>query len=737
MKNSLVEILESIEGNGSFSNFGVQSFVLPGLQVDRYGAVSFPLIESETNKLITYARKASFGKGTSTVMDTSVRSVWEIDAKQLSFHNAQWNNSIDEIIEKSRKGFSIEHGKVVGSLYKLLIYEEGDFFLPHRDSEKEEGMFATLIVGLPSKHSGGELIVKHSNIEYTYDFSLNDHLYDFPFVSFYADCEHEVKPVTSGYRVCLVYNLLLKETDKNYSVPDFTKQVNDLVHSLGQLKPQESNQPSVILLSHQYTPSNFSLDSLKYHDRPRAEALLKACALAGYNSCLGLVTYYKMGDLEGVDYDYHHNDYSDSESDGEMGEVHEESLYIEHWSKTTHPALGRLAITKDNLLSNTNLEDEEPIEKFQDGYTGNAGMTIEYFYHYGALIFWNKESEIDILKKCRTENQLEWLGHYTRLAIDTHDASFKDKSKTLLHIMTGNSSDNYYTSKNCNAVSEALILLKNTGLLKNAFVPLLFPMFTKIDVDLWIDLMKIYTPSEFADFFKKIRKEGADSALAHYLDILHRLSLSNPEDKKYDSFIIKELKELPEDVKTAKKEQKDKDTQIRIIYLILCLSKNTEDKLWRSSVLEAIVHKASRMYVNDVLCQALIQYFNTGADAPEMLALQLREFCIASLKERIANKPSPPNTWTRPIPIKKGRHEEWESLRAFMASPLERVYEYRKSQSYRDQLESMIKNSSVDLTCETIRKGSPYTLKLTKNQNSYEKSLREWKKDVELLKTMQ
>lgn len=736
MKNSLIQILESIEGNGAFSNFGVQPFVLPGLHVDRFGEVSFPLVANEMNRLITYAQKASFGKGTSTVMDTSVRSVWEIDAQQLSFHNASWNKIIGEIIEKSKVGFSIEHGKVEASLYKLLIYEEGDFFLPHRDSEKEAGMFATLIVGLPSKHSGGELVVNHNNIEYTYDFSSKDYLYAFPFVSFYADCKHEVKPVTSGYRVCLVYNLILKETDKKYSVPDFTKKVKDMVDSLVKLKSKELNQPSVILFSHQYTPSNFSLDSLKYHDRPRAEALLKACQLAGYTSCLGLVTYYKTGELEGADYDYHHYGDSDDESDGKMGEVHEESLYIEHWAKTNHPSLGRFNITKNNLLSDTNPGNEEPIEKFQEGYTGNAGMTIEYFYHYGAVIFWKKESETGILKECSTEIQVEWLEHYTRLAIETADDSSKEKSKILLLILINNSSDYYNRLKNCNAVCEALILLRDTSLLKDSIASFLFPVFNKIDVDLWIDLIRIYTPSKFTEFFKKIRKEGADSFMAHYLDILHRLFLSDPEDKKNNIFITKELKDLPEDIKASKKHEKDKGHQIKIIYLILCLSKSAEDKPWNSSVLEAIVHNASRKYVNDVLCSALIQYFNIVTDdAIEILALQLREFCMSNLKDRIANKPNPPVTFTRYVP--NGKHNQWELLRAFMASPVDRVYEYRKNQNYRDQLESMIKSSSVDLTCETIKKGTPYTLKLTKNQNSYEKSLNEWQEDVELLKMMQ
>lgn len=46
-------------------------------------------------------------------------------------------------------------------LYKLLVYEKGGFFLPHRDGEKLDRMVATLVIVLPSIHEGGALILSH------------------------------------------------------------------------------------------------------------------------------------------------------------------------------------------------------------------------------------------------------------------------------------------------------------------------------------------------------------------------------------------------------------------------------------------------------------------------------------------------------------------------------------------------------------------------------------------------
>jgi hypothetical protein len=100
---------------------------------------------------------------------------------------------------------------ISAEFYKLLIYEEGGFFLPHRDTEKTHGMFGTLTIVLPSLHCGGELIIRHAGREVTVDLS-NEETSELTFAAFYADCEHAIKPITQGSRVCLTYNLLQRRT---------------------------------------------------------------------------------------------------------------------------------------------------------------------------------------------------------------------------------------------------------------------------------------------------------------------------------------------------------------------------------------------------------------------------------------------------------------------------------------------------------------------------------------------
>nr|WP_240797898.1 2OG-Fe(II) oxygenase [Streptomyces sp. F001] len=76
------------------------------------------------------------------------------------------------------------------------MYGKGQFFLPHQDSEKDDAMVGTLVLCLPSAHTGGELVIEHAGQHSTYRASKTE----LTLIAFYADCRHEVTPVRSGCR---------------------------------------------------------------------------------------------------------------------------------------------------------------------------------------------------------------------------------------------------------------------------------------------------------------------------------------------------------------------------------------------------------------------------------------------------------------------------------------------------------------------------------------------------------
>ena len=85
------------------------------------------------------------------------------------------------------------------------------------------------------------------------------------------------------------------------------------------------------------------------------------------------------------------------------------------------------------------------------------------------------------------------------------------------------------------------------------------------------------------------------------------------------------------------------------------------------------------------------------------------------------------------MPFTSGYLKQWQLLKAFLESPDQQVFEYRKNQSERIELENAIGQVMIDLKTETIRKGSPHTLRITKTQDAYKKKMKKWNEDMELL----
>ena len=81
-------------------------------------------------------------------------------------------------------------------------------------------MFGSLVVVFPTPHSGGALVLRHHDKEYTFDSgkTLANTPNSIGYVAFFSDVEHEVLPVVSGHRVTITYNLYWDYEDA--SMPD-------------------------------------------------------------------------------------------------------------------------------------------------------------------------------------------------------------------------------------------------------------------------------------------------------------------------------------------------------------------------------------------------------------------------------------------------------------------------------------------------------------------------------------
>jgi hypothetical protein len=745
IKEQILALLDTVRGNGSFETSGHMGITIPGLHIKGIGEIGIPLVPGQIKEIVQLSQKAAFGKGSKTVTDTNVRSAWELNADQLSFHNKDWEKFIEQVLQKVKAGLGIESGSIAASLYKLLVYEKGDFFLSHKDSEKEPGMFGTLIIGLPSAHTGGELLVRFDGKEESIDFSEPSAHYKMPYAAFFADCEHELKPITSGYRIVLVYNLIQVEGLQKPALPYLRDKAEEMAALLKALSESFDDQPKAVFLEHQYTPANFSLSCLKQHDRPRAEVLLEAARKAGYFALPGLVTHYKMGDLEGVDYEYsysrsYRNQYFDDTAEGSMGEVYEEYTTIEYWNTEEVPGLGKVEVSIKDLITGLEIGEGEPVEKEEEGFTGNAGMTMEYWYHYGAVVLWPQHKHLELLLQRPVAVKLSWLAYYDQHWENPVLHAAESSKKLITHISEEEPKERYYNKEDYSIIAAILIKLKSEKFITDHCQGLLTTVFKQIQLDSWTALLQSFNSSIFTPIFHQVATRDDVYAIRHVLEVLSALTSSASSFS--DPFLQHHINQVPTylaNIRLSKlkndrffsAENKRKETIAAILEHVITLSQYKEkDRAWINKVLEMITSALTRDYVNKVLIGVIL-----GKDG--VLPEKIEQVCISDLRERTAAKPMPPADWKRKVPATKSDREIWNLLRPFLESPVMQIFEYKKAQAYRSEMESAIRRVTVDLKMETIKKSTPHTLKLTKTQAAYERSLKNWYEDKEILEMLE
>ena len=96
----------------------------------------------------------------------------------------------------------------------------GGHFKSHQDTPKASNHIGTLLIGIPSPFSGGQLVLRHKEDIATVDWSAEDWI-DCEFIPWsfhYADVEHEILTVSSGHRLTIAYDIFTTEAI-SYQLP--------------------------------------------------------------------------------------------------------------------------------------------------------------------------------------------------------------------------------------------------------------------------------------------------------------------------------------------------------------------------------------------------------------------------------------------------------------------------------------------------------------------------------------
>ena len=273
------------------------------VKVDGVGALKFPLNSATIEKVLKAAKPASYGLRDKTLTDEKVRHTHEIAADKL--HVSTNDKSFATMMDKMRTALGLDgDAKLIPHLHNMLIYDPGQFFKTHQDTEKLDNMVATMTVVLPAPHIGGDLLIHHNKDKHRFVLENLD-AGSIECVAFYADCQHEIEKVKKGVRVVLTYNLTLEGAASAPNVsasPALEQALKDFFDGIVRVDRSEPLK-LVCVLEHSYTEHSLNWQRLKGADGQRARALAAAAQKVGLVPHLALAEIHECRSAEDEDAD--------------------------------------------------------------------------------------------------------------------------------------------------------------------------------------------------------------------------------------------------------------------------------------------------------------------------------------------------------------------------------------------------------------------------------------------------
>ncbi len=362
------------------------------LEVADFGLVSVPLPGEQAEQLGAMATPARFGKREQTLLDASVRDCGEFTADRLRL---QWDESEREsLLREVASMLGIE--RLDARLHSLLVYGPEQFFKDHQDTEKTAGMVGTLVLIWPSAHLGGALRIVHGDQSLDFVSQTLGQGSTLRWCAFYADCRHSISAVSEGWRVALTFDLLVPADLEAPTAPVDTGMVVAMA-ALFRPDGQPRQTPWVLLLDHEYSEHGLHWSLIKGRDRCLVGALRSAADELGLTVYLALAEDHQIFDAP----DYVRG----SEPEGDFID---RNLVLNHWLDSEGESVSGadLAIGDDCVEHLSESGPEHLYKEEYEGFMGNYGETVEYWYRRAAIVLLTAEADFRLRLRIDTEAAL-------------------------------------------------------------------------------------------------------------------------------------------------------------------------------------------------------------------------------------------------------------------------------------------------------------------------------------------
>jgi hypothetical protein len=770
MLNNVQTALAAIKAEGTFATVLICGSADLKIEVKGVGPIRFPVSAAMAAKLCAAARPAPFGRRDKTLHDSSVRDTWQLGRTQVKIDTPRWKHTLDAQLPTIKRCLGLpEDGRLDAVFDKMLVYGPGQFFSPHQDSERADDMVGSLVVTLPSAYTGGDTIVEHQAEQKIFSGPKRGNK-ELSLLAFYADCRHEVRPIKSGYRIALTYQLHYRGATRQKVPVGLSALLERLSTSvkayfstpdepLDRSSTAEPPDRLIYLLDHEYTQKSLAWNRLKNGDRLRAAALLHVADRLACEVYLALADVHETWSCEGDDWDGGYGGrpgrrswregWSDDDEDDEEGqegqradaapedyeleELLDSDMELRSWvDKDGKSAPGLAGAFSEGEVCCTKPSAElHPFKSEHEGYMGNYGNTVDRWYHRAAVVMWPKDRDFAV----RAKLSPAWaISELAALLKQGATSAARDKASSLLPFWKGTGPEE----------RSAVFFLK---LLKVAA--------SLDDSTLAHDLLAPFGAHRL----------GIGSLTA-FTSLVTRYGLSWSkqvfttwsEHQRYTMAPLIEPKLLPrlcEQLLAApvahgralaiwllEQEVASFEQRHRAALHVPHAGLAPDNAAHRHDELLALLDGATTVSAG-VIREGLVAFLTTPATAlPLMSAGELLMECrkkrtpaavralglhrlyhhvVGLLEQTLAAPERSPDDWSIDVPL-QCKCELCAALSAFLRDRQRREYPWPLAKDRRQHIHHMLDSYDVPVTHVTTRRGSPYTLVLTKQKALFERA---------------
>ena len=466
-----------------------------------------------------------------------------------------------------------------------------------------------------------------------------------------------------------------------------------------------------------------------------------------------------------------------------MGDIFDQGLSADHWSDRDGKkiAFGEIDLDEKEIISNQLLADWVISREEFEGYTGNAGMTLERWYHRAAVVVWRQNDHFQVLCGAGTDAAIAGLETMlkkwkrSRKSEQEHQRqSCLEFAKVIIDTWTPRHLQ-YSSYPDRDLIDRSLFLLMLQDLDAPELVCQFLAQVMTRDSSIQIDksfpaFCEQHGWSTFGPSLLAVVDASSGSTIVRNASLLEGLSVERNKDvdrlalcQRLAERLVAVLAKL--DRQRPRKELSTDDAldedwgdddslddglpnddwqmqRIDRAVLLTALVKSliaVEADKPLARLIDHTLAASAKYDLTDVHLKTIFgleAWLTRKPNKPSRPIFRWLSHCRSELERRTERAPEPPVDNRRPDKL-SCNCSDCRELSRFLADPHEVVHHFPMAQDRRRHLHQTIDANGCDLTHVTTRKGRPYTLVCTKTTASYEKASQIYARDQKNLERLQ